>query len=171
MIPVVWLWIVWTVLKFNLNNYIYVLHTITSYTRPSLKMLQFWQFSSRMHHKPPQSTHKIQNFLGGMPSDPLEVVGPRAHHVPWLAPTSRYAYSSTDTNVLTLGCQRTLSYSAKVWQWKTLTNGQQFVKVFPTNLYLLMFLLWNPRSICQSFTRQTFVNDSFVKVFPVKFLC
>ena len=54
-------------------------------------MLQFWQFSSRMHQKPPQSTHKIQNFLGGMPPDPLEVVGPRAHQVPWLPPASRYA--------------------------------------------------------------------------------
>ena len=44
-----------------------------------------------MHQKPSQSTHKIQNFLGGMPPDPLEVVGPRAHQVPWLAPASRYA--------------------------------------------------------------------------------
>ena len=26
-----------------------------------------------------------------MPPDPLEVVGPRAHQVPWLAPASRYA--------------------------------------------------------------------------------
>ena len=34
-----------------------------------------------MHQKVPQSTHKIQNFLGGMPLDPLEMVGPRAHLV------------------------------------------------------------------------------------------
>ena len=48
-----------------------------------------------MHQKPPQSAHKIQNFLGGMPPDPLEVVGPRAHQVPWLAPASRYAPDDT----------------------------------------------------------------------------
>ena len=44
-----------------------------------------------MHQKAPQSTHKIQNFLGGMPPDSLEMVGPRAHQVPWLVSTSRYA--------------------------------------------------------------------------------
>ena len=47
--------------------------------------------SSKMHQKAPQSTHTIQNFLGGMPPDHLEMVGPRAHQVPWLVSTSRYA--------------------------------------------------------------------------------
>ena len=48
--------------------------------------------SSKMHQKAPQSTHKIQNFLGGAyPQTPLEMVGPRAHQVPWLVSTFRYA--------------------------------------------------------------------------------
>ena len=50
-------------------------------------MLQFWQFSSKNHLRAPI---KFKIFWG-MPPDPLEVVGPRAHQVPWLAPASRYA--------------------------------------------------------------------------------
>ena len=42
--------------------------------------------SSKIHQKAPQSTHKIQNF-----QTPLEMVSPRAHQVPWLVSTSRYA--------------------------------------------------------------------------------
>ena len=33
--------------------------------------------SSKMHQKAPQSTHKIQNFLGGMPPDPPRDGGPK----------------------------------------------------------------------------------------------
>ena len=59
----------------------------------------------------------------------------------------------------------TVLYSAKVWWWKTLTNDEWLA--IHQNLYLLMYVSpMNPQLIQQSFTCQTFVDDSFVKVFP-----
>ena len=45
-----------------------------------------------------------------------------------------------------------------------LTNGKRFIKIFPTNIFLLVFL----QSICQNFARQSF---HLLKIFPVKLLC
>ena len=58
---------------------------------------------------------------------------------------------------------------AKIWWWKVQWIWQMasnLSKNLPVNSSLLMFILWNLRSICQSFALHNSMHTSFVKSFP-----